>query len=83
MFGEAFWDAVFRWTKDLCLKDSDGDGQTNGFELGDPYCCWKVGDSPTFVTDLSHPGLQNSVSSRKDNSRRLHGDHVHGEVDKG
>jgi hypothetical protein len=26
------------WTRALCLKDSDGDGQPNGFELGDPCC---------------------------------------------
>ncbi len=26
------------WTLGLCLKDSDGDGQSNGCELGDPCC---------------------------------------------
>ena len=40
---------------DLCRKDSDGDGRTNGQELGDPGCVWTEG---AFVekTGLSHPG---------------------------
>ena len=29
-----------RWTRELCEKDSDGDGFTNGEELGDPCCIW-------------------------------------------
>ena len=35
--------------------DSDGDGRTNGQELGDPSCVWTEG---AFVekTGLSHPG---------------------------
>jgi uncharacterized protein (TIGR03382 family) len=28
----------------LCPLDSDGDGWTNGKELGDPNCTWKAGD---------------------------------------
>ena len=30
--------AGFKWTAELCKKDSDGDGFTNGQELGDPNC---------------------------------------------
>ena len=30
------------WNKTLCMKDSDGDGQTNGQELGDPDCAWTM-----------------------------------------
>ena len=37
-FGEDFAAAGFEWTLELCQKDSDGDGQTNGEELGDPCC---------------------------------------------
>ena len=28
------------WTLELCEKDSDGDGFTNGEELGAPCCVW-------------------------------------------
>ena len=27
--------------------DSDGDGMSNGEELGDPDCVWTQGDTPT------------------------------------
>lgn len=47
---------VQEWTRELCQKDSDGDGRTNGEELGDPNCVWRVGDIPTSSTGLSHPG---------------------------
>ena len=40
VFGEAFRKAGFRWTKEFCQEDSDGDGQSNGHELGDPFCCY-------------------------------------------
>ena len=36
IFGQAFAEAGYRWTKVLCEADTDNDGQTNGFELGDP-----------------------------------------------
>lgn len=35
------------WTVDLCQKDSDGDGKTNGEELGDPNCTWIAGSTPS------------------------------------
>ena len=72
-FGKAFQNAGLKWSKELCEADSDGDGQTNGFELGDPDCCWNAGDTPRFTTELSHPGKNTSKSSRKP-SRRLGGD---------
>ena len=82
-FGKAFQDAGFKWSKELCQADSDGDGQTNGFELGDPDCCWNSGDTPQITTDLSHPGKNTSKSSRVAN-RRLGGghDHSHGDETK-
>lgn len=48
-----------QWTRELCLHDSDGDGLTNGQELGDPCCLWNTSnDNPVgFRTSfLSHPG---------------------------
>ncbi|XP_067660273.1 tyramine beta-hydroxylase-like [Haliotis asinina] len=45
------------WTTELCRLDSDGDGMTNGEELGDPYCVWKKGTFPSTSTGLSHPGV--------------------------
>lgn len=38
----------------LCQKDVDGDGKTNGQELGDPCCAWIPGAEPAS-TDVSNP----------------------------
>jgi len=43
------------WTV-VCRLDSDGDGRTNGAELGDPDCRWKPGVAPPRSNRLSHPG---------------------------
>ncbi|KAF1327920.1 hypothetical protein FI667_g7263, partial [Globisporangium splendens] len=67
-FGEDFAAAGHKWTKALCEKDSDGDGQTNGQELGDPCCAWtlktyqrvewiKGVSSPADVAKTSDPAL--------------------------
>lgn len=54
-----------QWWKVADL-DSDGDGQTNGFELGDPCGDWVEGDeNPARVSDLSHPGFADSMVSPK------------------
>ncbi|XP_041368430.1 DBH-like monooxygenase protein 2 homolog [Gigantopelta aegis] len=55
-FGEDF-KLVKKWTRELCRKDSDGDGRTNGQELGDPDCIWSPGQFPTRVTNITHPGV--------------------------
>lgn len=39
----------------LCPFDSDGDGWTNGEELGDPNCTWKAGD-PDPKAFIFNPG---------------------------
>lgn len=62
-FGRAFQDAGYKWTVDLCAKDSDGDGQTNGEELGDPCCTWSIGLDPQWTSGVSHPGLASSTSN--------------------
>ena len=43
---------------DIYDKDSDGDGYTNGQELGDPDGMWKMGDANT--TFVSEPGQASS-----------------------
>uniref|UniRef100_A0A2C9JLJ9 Copper type II ascorbate-dependent monooxygenase C-terminal domain-containing protein n=1 Tax=Biomphalaria glabrata TaxID=6526 RepID=A0A2C9JLJ9_BIOGL len=60
-FGEDFEKEGKIWTEALCRKDSDGDGLTNGQELGDPDCVWKENDLPSRQRGLSHPG---NLSSR-------------------
>lgn len=54
-FGKDFRDAGFKWTAELAKKDSDGDGLSNGKELGDPDGAWKKGDAdPAGV--ITNPG---------------------------
>mmetsp|Transcript_37263 Transcript_37263/g.100819 ORF Transcript_37263/g.100819 Transcript_37263/m.100819 type:complete len:537 (-) Transcript_37263:480-2090(-) len=59
-FGEALRGAGYRWTQALCSADSDGDGFTNGEELGDPCCLWHEGDAASaYMASWSptHPGV--------------------------
>ncbi|XP_055898224.1 dopamine beta-hydroxylase-like [Biomphalaria glabrata] len=56
-FGQDFADSGHQWTKALCLQDSDGDGRSNGEELGDPACVWSVGQVPSRTKDITHPGV--------------------------
>ena len=44
----------------MCNEDSDGDGRTNGVELGDPSCTWNATRSPQFNA-TSHPGFKDPV----------------------
>lgn len=63
-FGQALVDNDFIWTKELCEGDSDGDGLTNGEELGDPCCLWKESDEPSNYAkafSATHPGFANSA----------------------
>jgi hypothetical protein len=55
---QAFAKEKFVWTRALCLADSDGDGLTNGEELGDPCCVWAPGGGggDATHTPVSHPG---------------------------
>ena len=46
------------WNDCICRQDSDGDGKTNGEELGDPDCAWTPGQAPARTTKISHPGSE-------------------------
>ena len=51
---------------DVCADDGDGDGFTNGDELGDPCCAWNEGDAgAAFTSDLAHPGYASSVPKHR------------------
>lgn len=60
-FGRDFRQSGFRWTIALCQTDSDGDGLTNGVELGDQDCKWTMEHpTPLRLTNLTHPGFSMS-----------------------
>ncbi|KAK3101868.1 hypothetical protein FSP39_006907 [Pinctada imbricata] len=45
------------WTKELCMMDSDGDGRSNGLELGDPDCLWTRDNGHKLLPAFSNPGV--------------------------
>jgi dopamine beta-monooxygenase len=53
--------AGYKWTAELCRMDSDGDGFTNGQELGDPDCTWTKGMAQRTSAATSHPGIATSM----------------------
>lgn len=45
------------WNNDLAILDSDSDGFSNGFELGDPYGNWTTGSAnPGNPALITNPG---------------------------
>jgi hypothetical protein len=64
-FGAAFRDNLYEWTPAFCRNDTDGDGYSNGAELGDPNCVFAVGDAVDRFFDawstISHPGFNDST----------------------
>ncbi len=48
-------DDLPRWEA-VCAADSDGDGYTNGEELGDPACVWTAGDPTPDARQVTLPG---------------------------
>nr|AIG55607.1 secreted protein [Thraustotheca clavata] len=67
-FGIDFEKGGARWSKFLCEMDSDKDGATNGEELGDPCCEWRVG-LPTKPNPTS-PGHFNEFTLDELNALR-------------
>ena len=64
-FANAFYSTGQKWNKAFCQADTDGDGQSNGFEMGDPCCVWTVGQTPMFTTGLSDPNSFTSKTTRQ------------------
>ncbi len=44
------------WGAELAAIDSDGDGYTNGEELGDPEGTWAIGDDNPEMDEVYFPG---------------------------
>ena len=59
-FGLAFASNGYTWNKNLAEVDSDGDGWSNGQELGDPFGQWTQGGAFSPRPYLSLPGIDNS-----------------------
>ena len=70
-FGDDFDAEGRRWTFELCMMDSDGDGASNGVELGDPSCEWKPGRVPKYTTNITHPGIKTTSNLGKTIPGRL------------
>ncbi|XP_067929956.1 tyramine beta-hydroxylase-like [Watersipora subatra] len=64
-FGKVFEAEGNKWTEKLCREDSDGDGRSNGEELGDPNCVWSFGKEPTYSQNITHPGICEPLNSTK------------------
>lgn len=64
-FGVVMGEVQIRWGVSVCQLDSDGDGRTNGEELGDPNCQWAMGGNPpVFSTNITHPGICEPINSK-------------------
>ncbi len=59
-FGETFENHGGYWNAAFAQEDSDGDGRSNGLELGDPGGLWKPSDPNPQVTP-THPSISDSV----------------------
>eukprot|EP00122_Pirum_gemmata_P018505 Pgem_evm1s17334 len=59
-FAYDFIDAGYKWSKEFCNKDSDGDGITNGEELGDKDCSWTEGQPDPESKNLTDPSVNNN-----------------------
>ena len=54
--GDFLFNGAVVWGPELAAIDSDGDGVTNGAELGDPEGTWTSGDPAPEVDEVFLPG---------------------------
>lgn len=70
-FGADFKAANYEYSISFCQLDSDGDGVSNGAELGDPCCNYKEGDTENNekirTDDISDPSDKNSIPKNPEN----------------
>lgn len=60
-FGTDYMNSSSTWNDVLAKKDSDADGKTNGWELGDEEGTWKKGDKdPEPGRQIYNPGDKDS-----------------------
>ena len=59
-FGIAFMNNGYVWNRNLAELDSDGDGWTNGQELGDPFGDWTPGGGAPPSVFRARPGFSNN-----------------------
>ncbi|WAR31632.1 DOPO-like protein, partial [Mya arenaria] len=63
-FGIDFKKHGMAWNPSICATDSDGDGRTNGEELGDKDCTWSPINNVTLATaGVTHPGICEPLGS--------------------
>ncbi|EQC29657.1 hypothetical protein SDRG_12661 [Saprolegnia diclina VS20] len=62
-FGKDFAANGLAWNTALCKLDSDGDGATNGEELGDPCCTWTAGAALTSTAAPTSPGTKDTFTT--------------------
>lgn len=63
-FGIDFATNGYIWNQQFCITDSDGDGLTNGDELGDPCCSWSISNGVLRRSDLSQLSNPADTTSR-------------------
>ena len=64
-FGESFHNVNMEWTQEFCQLDSDGDGFTNGEELGDANCTWTAGQPHPEHFNITNPAICEPILSEK------------------
>ena len=62
-FGKDFLNAGLKWTKQLCQGDSDGDGKSNGEELGKRQClCYYLDKVQHINHECSRPMISGKIT---------------------